>query len=113
MTAYTAPGIPKLAPSYTNAKHIIKIVAAHFGTKSFFTEENIKRRNRKREVVLTRQISMMLIRKNTQLSLKCIGEIFGKDHTTVIHSLATINDQRETNPELEQQIIFINNQLNS
>ena len=111
MTAYTAPGIPKITPSFVSAKKIISVTATYFNVGNYFMPDTIKRRNRKREIVVARQISMLLIRKNTQLSLKSIGSIFGKDHTTVIHSIKTITDQSEVNEETLRDITFINNQL--
>ena len=54
--------------------------------------KDIKGRSRKREFVKARFISMYLIRNNTSLKLKTIGDIVGRDHTTVLHSLQTIQN---------------------
>ena len=54
--------------------------------------KDIKGRSRKREFVKARFISMYLIRNNTSLKLKTIGDIVGRDHTTVMHSLQTIQN---------------------
>ena len=113
MTWTSAPGIPKKKPAYTSAAMIIKIVSDYFNVQKFFTPDNIKRRNRKREIVVARQTSMYLIKKNTSMSLVSIGGIFGKDHTTVIHSIKTINDLLDTDPQMRQDITFLNNQLNN
>jgi len=40
---------------------------------------------RQREIVTARMIAAATIRNNTQLTLKEIGSIFGKDHTSIIY----------------------------
>jgi len=52
---------------------------------------NTPEKNRKREVVLPRQIAMFLIRNELNSSYPSIGEKFGgKDHTTVLYSCKRI-----------------------
>jgi chromosomal replication initiator protein len=54
---------------------------------------DIKGKTRLREVVLPRQIAMYLAKEYTTLSLKGIGYHFGgRDHSTVIHAIQTVND---------------------
>ena len=60
------------------------------------TGYNIRSNNRKQEVVRGRQIAMYQIRKNTTLSLQEIGNIFNKDHATVIHALKVVQDIIDT-----------------
>ncbi len=58
-----------------------------------------KRRNR--SLAFPRQICMYLARELTSLSLEEVGGHFGgRDHTTVLHAVRTIQDQRERNDEL-------------
>jgi chromosomal replication initiator protein len=57
------------------------------------TSEDLKGQRRTRNTALARQISMYLIRKLTNLSLKDIGDLFeGRDHTTVLSSIRRIED---------------------
>jgi chromosomal replication initiator protein len=42
---------------------------------------------RQREIVTARMIAAATIRNNTQLTLKEIGSIFGKDHSSIIYHL--------------------------
>ena len=50
-------------------------------------------KSRKQEIVFARQIAMYLIRDLTSASLKSIGNFFGgRDHTTVMHSVNTIDN---------------------
>lgn len=55
--------------------------------------EEITGKSQKRIYVVPRQISMYLIRKNTTLSLKSIGDLFSnRDHSTVINSCTLVQD---------------------
>ena len=45
------------------------------------------KKSRKREVVYARAAAFNFIRQNTELSLAAIGDLFGKDHATVLHAL--------------------------
>lgn len=50
-------------------------------------------KSRKRDVVITRQLIAFYCKGCCGMSLKSIGELIGKrDHTTVIHSVNTIQD---------------------
>ncbi len=51
---------------------------------------------RKREFVLVRQIVMTIIKAYTRRSLTAVGEIYGKDHATVLHSKKTIDNLIDT-----------------
>lgn len=68
---------------------IIEVVTDYFRIKV----TDIKGKTRLREVVLPRQIAMYLAKEFTTLSLKAIGYHFGgRDHSTVIHAIQTVND---------------------
>jgi hypothetical protein len=70
-------------------KAIQKAVKEYFG----FTPEQLTVKNRREEPRFARQFSMYLIWKHTEnLSLKKIGSIYSRDHSTVIHSVDVIID---------------------
>lgn len=69
-----------------NADKVIDIVAMYFRTDA----ASIKKKNRKRELVTARHFCFFFLRKNTNLSLKTIGEQFTQDHTTVINGVQKI-----------------------
>ena len=52
------------------------------------------------DVVCIRQAIMKIARNRTNMTLKQIGEIWGKDHSTVIHGLRRVNNAYDTNDEL-------------
>jgi chromosomal replication initiator protein len=68
--------------------NITKIVCEYLEVE----ENKVREKNRKKEVVMARQIAMYLSKKLTQSSLKTIGLHFGgRDHSTVIHAYNTID----------------------
>jgi chromosomal replication initiator protein len=65
----------------------------------------LKESNSTRAVVIPRQIAMYLAKHLTEASLPEIGREFsGKHHTTVMHSIATIDQQRRTDIAMNKVI---------
>ena len=83
--------------------------------KFYSVDESILRGNqRTRNVAEARQISMYLIRKLTNLSLPDIGVEFGKDHTTVLHSIRKVeSDLKKGDTNLQNNIRDITANINS
>ena len=53
----------------------------------------MREKNRRKEVVLARQVAMYLSKQLTKSSLKTIGLHFGgRDHSTVIHAQSSIEE---------------------
>lgn len=87
---------------------IIDVVTSHFGIKI----SEIKGKTRLRDIVLPRQIAMYLAKENTELSLKAIGYHFGgRDHSTVIHAIQTVNDLMSHDRELMLRVQEIREKL--
>ncbi len=58
------------------------------------SQQQVFSRSRKRDYVLVRQISMYLAQKYTKMPASRIGQLIGgRDHSTVIHSCATIEQR--------------------
>ncbi|MCL4109085.1 UNVERIFIED_CONTAM: hypothetical protein GTU68_030997 [Idotea baltica] len=67
--------------------------------------ELLKAKTRKREIVQARQISMFFAKELTKSSLKTIGMHFGgRDHSTVIHAVQTVNDLISIDKEFRKNI---------
>ncbi len=76
-------------------ERIMEVVSEEFG----IPREHIVGKSRKREVVIARQTVMHFAKMLTHQSLKSIGAYFaGRDHSTVIHALRTIEGYMETDP---------------
>jgi chromosomal replication initiator protein len=72
---------------------IQKSVSEYFGIHT----DELKAKTRKKEIVIARQVAMYFSKEFTNHSLKSIGYHFGgRDHSTVIHAVQTVNDMIET-----------------
>ncbi|MCL2044415.1 MAG: chromosomal replication initiator protein DnaA [Treponema sp.] len=66
---------------------------------------DLKGKKRNQKVVFPRQIAMFICREMTDFSTTEIGEAFGgRDHTTVMHSIAKIEGLLITDPTLDSTI---------
>jgi len=89
---------------------IQRAVAENFGMRI----SDLKQKNNSRNVVVPRQIAMYLAKQLTEASLPEIGRQFGnKHHTTVMHSISKIDEQRRTDKDLHRTINKLQEQLNS
>ena len=62
-------------------------------------------KKRPASIARPRQIAMYLAKDLTKKSLPEIGELFGgRDHTTVLHAVRKIGEERARNPELNQHL---------
>lgn len=78
---------------------IQKTVADYFS----LDVEKLQSTTRVRQVVMARQISMFLVKNYTDKSLKAIGNLFGgRDHSTVLYSIKTVQDLMETDDEVKK-----------
>ena len=88
---------------------IQRVVAEHFGMKV----GDLKQKNNSRSVVVPRQIAMFLAKQMTEASLPEIGRQFGnKHHTTVMHSIAKIEEQRRADKDLNRTLSTMQESLN-
>ncbi|RYM09842.1 MULTISPECIES: chromosomal replication initiator protein DnaA [Sphingobium] len=80
---------------------IQKACAAHFK----IDPSEMRSKRRARAVARPRQVAMYLAKKMTPRSLPEIGRIFGgRDHSTVIHAVRTIEALRESNPDMDADV---------
>ncbi len=80
---------------------IQKVVAEQFGLRL----AEIKAKDNSRSIVVPRQIAMYLAKSMTEASLPEIGRQFGgKHHTTVMHSVAKIEQARQTDKDLNRMV---------
>ena len=80
---------------------IQRTVAEQFGMRV----AELKQKNNSRQIVVPRQIAMYLAKQLTEASLPEIGRQFGgKHHTTVMHSVGKIDEQRRADKDLNRTI---------
>ncbi|AAD18458.1 replication initiation protein [Chlamydia pneumoniae TW-183] len=89
---------------------IIRNVAQYYGV----SQESILGRSQSREYVLPRQVAMYFCRQKLSLSYVRIGDVFSRDHSTVISSIRLIEQKIEENShDIHMAIQDISKNLNS
>jgi len=87
---------------------IQKLCAAHYRIDA----SEMRSHRRARAVARPRQVAMYLAKKLTPRSLPEIGRVFGgRDHSTVIHAVRTIEAMRLDNPDMDADIRALQKQL--
>jgi hypothetical protein len=71
--------------------------------EDIFEIPNMRRKSRERDMVLSRQLAMKLMRECLFMQLTAIGRVFDFDHTTVIHNVERINNLLATHDELAEK----------
>ncbi len=101
--AREALGDPAISGRSTQVslQHIIDVVTSFYNVK--LSELQSKRRHK--SIALPRQVCMWLARQETRYSLQEIGGYFGgRDHTTVMHSIKTVEDRLDTDDQFAHQV---------
>jgi len=94
--------------SQVTLQHIIEAVTEYYGVKL----SDLQSRRRHKSVTEPRQICMWLARKRTRFSLEEIGGYFGgRDHTTVMHSIRTVDAKSKKDPEFGRQVQHLDAQI--
>ena len=89
---------------------IIAVVAEEFEVAPSL----VRGKQRRREILIPRQIAMYLIRSLTDTSLVEIGKLFsGRDHSTVLHSTEKIRAMIDEDPVMKRRINDISRRLRS
>ena len=74
--------------------------------------ELLKAKVKKREIVIPRQLAMYFCKRYTQLTLALIGENFGgRDHSTVIHALESVEDMMKTDASFKNSVDELSKKL--
>ncbi len=93
--------IVKEVQSDVSVDFIQKTVADYFKVEL----EAMKGKIKKREIVIPRQVAMYFCKRFTQLTLALIGENFGgRDHSTVIHALESVEDMMKTDANFKNSV---------
>jgi chromosomal replication initiator protein len=90
-------------------EYIVDIVAEQYNISS----NEIYSSNRSHNISYPRQIAMYLCRKLTNYSVTDIGRMIGKrDHSTVLHGIAKIENDLKENDVLQNEIDVLNKKIN-
>jgi chromosomal replication initiator protein len=73
---------------------------------------DLQSKKRHKSIAFPRQVCMFLARRHTHYSLEEIGGYFGgRDHTTVLHAVRSIDDDVKNNREINKQLTHLETQL--
>lgn len=98
----------KVDNSPLTVDEIVEIVGKHYGVDA----RTVNGKSRKREVVLARQLSMYFAQKYTHMPASRIGKLIGKrDHSTVLHSIAKIEDRIRLESKFREEVVEIEAQF--
>lgn len=77
------------------------------------SRDDLISRSRKKEHVLPRNVGIYLTRCLTDLSLQAIGKAFGRNHSTILHSVNLIEGKAKRDTKLKNQVDFLSKQVSS
>lgn len=73
---------------------------------------DMQSKSRNKDLAFVRQIAMFLMKKLTDKSLRDVGMYLGgRDHSTVMHAIAKIEQQCQTDQEFVQKIKYIEDEI--
>ena len=91
-----------------SVESIVRAVAEHFSMQPL----QLKMKSNTRQIAYPRQVAMYLVKELTHASLPEIGRYFGgKHHTTVLHSVQKIEEQRQRDEVLNSLIHSLTDSL--
>ncbi len=73
--------------------------------------EDIRGKNRKREFIMPRQLSIYLIKELLITPLTNIGYYFNRDHSAIIYSVNAINEALKTDSQLQDKVESLKKRL--
>ncbi|MGN6626150.1 MAG: chromosomal replication initiator protein DnaA [Tepidisphaeraceae bacterium] len=89
-------------------QQILDVVTKFYGVRL----ADLQSKKRNKSIAFPRQVCMFLARKHTRYSLEEIGGYFGgRDHTTVLHAVRTVDDDVQQDPEIARQLSQIDGEL--
>ncbi len=92
--------IAKADEETVDATKVIDTVCKFYGIK----KEEMLGKRRTKEIAEARQIAMFLITELISLPLESVGDIFGKNHATVIYAKSKVLEDMKKSKKLEVQI---------
>ena len=102
-------GIARQILSLTNpGVQIFDAVTKYYGVRL----SDLQSKRRHKSIAFPRQVCMYLARRHTRYSLEEIGGYFGgRDHTTVMHAVKTVDGDSKEDVEIARQVTHIESQL--
>jgi chromosomal replication initiator protein len=98
----------KIAPFEPSVQQVVALVAEYAGVKV----TDMQGKQRHRSIAAPRHLAMYLARKVTKQSLEQIGGYLGgRDHTTVLHALKSMEERIATEPAFASTVLGLEERL--
>jgi chromosomal replication initiator protein len=89
-------------------QQIFDAVTKYYNVK----QSDLQGKKRHKSIAFPRQVCMFLARRHTRYSLEEIGGYFGgRDHTTVLHAVRTIEADCKEDRDVANQLTHLEHQL--
>jgi chromosomal replication initiator protein len=89
-------------------QQILEVVTRYYNVRA----ADLQGKKRHRSIAFPRQVCMFLARKFTRYSLEEIGGYFGgRDHTTVLHAVRTVDSDMKSDREISNQVSHLESEL--
>lgn len=96
------PAMEQMKVRYNYAVPFIKKAITATVEVAGISEKSIKSKTRRAEVTAARQILMHIARKHRKVSYQLLGEIFNRDHSTVMYSVREAENRLHTDKPFRQ-----------
>ena len=97
----------KLSNQILTADKVLKAVCQVCGT----AKEDIFSRSREKNISISRQILMYLLKEELEMSYPSIGKFFKRDHSTALHGHKSVLKKLDTDHKLKQKLNIIRQSL--
>jgi chromosomal replication initiator protein len=79
-------------------------IRSFIGNQFKLSIDQLKSKSRKRSIAFPRQVGMFMTRKFTDQSLADIGELYQRDHSTVLHAIKVVTREMSRKSSVNEQI---------
>ncbi len=87
---------------------VIRVVCEHYNIKP----TQLRGTRRDSQFVKPRHVCMYLLKEDLKITLVEIGNLLGgRDHTTIMHGVNKIREQKEANPQVQEELVKIKKEL--
>lgn len=108
----TAADIDAIADEYFDTAHkVIRFDTVQSVVEEFYhvSHEDMIGRKRSKNIAFPRHVAVYLTNTLCEMSLKAVGSAFGRDHTTVIHSLEVVETKMKEDARFNEEVQQLKN----
>ena len=108
----TASDIDAIADEYFDTAHkVVRVDTVQSVVEEFYhvSHEDMIGRKRSKNIAFPRHVAVYLTNTLCEMSLKAVGSAFGRDHTTVIHSLEVVETKMKEDARFNEELQQLKN----